>query len=52
VKVNKNAKILYGKLAGFEGKVIAADYATNSVIIQIDKWSNIETIYENVSQDK
>ena len=51
VLVGAVCKIKHGACAGLMGKIVAADYADNYVIVKIDRWCSITTIYENIEQE-
>jgi hypothetical protein len=51
VMVGAQCKIKNGVCTGLQGKIVAADYADNYVIVRIDRWCTITTIYENIEQE-
>ena len=51
IKINQEATILNGKLKGFNGNVVGADWEYNLVQIRVDKRCVVETDYDNIEQE-
>jgi hypothetical protein len=48
--VGKDCTLINGDLAGITGIIIAANYVDNYVLVRVDKWCKVETIFENIQQ--